>query len=426
MQVAARLAAALAIGLLIGLERGWQERDQPEGGRVAGLRTFALIGLLGGVLALADGSPVALSAGLVGLAVLFAVSFGRAASALGSVSITTAVAALVTFGLGALAARGNVLLAAGAAAVVALLLGLKRELHGGIRRIAPAELNAVLQLAVLTAAVLPLLPDAGYGPYAAWNPFRLWIAVLLVASLSLAGHVAARWRGDQQGLLWTGVLGGLVSSTAATLSLARSVAQDASATGAAAAGAVAASGVMFLRMAVVTAILQPRLAVAIGGLLVWLAAASFAVAAWRWRRSPPRTGQQRSDRPRLRVFDLQAALGFALLLAAIAVAVRFAREHLGAAGLYGAAFLSGLADVNAILISTLQLQAQGELTVAVAATAIALAVLANMASKAALAGFVGGRGFGGRSSAASSWSAQPASRAWPRPVSRAEAAPAWA
>ena len=222
LQAVAGLGAALAAGLLVGLERGWQGRELPEGGRVAGLRTFALIGLLGGVLAIASPSPVPLALGLAGVALLFAVSFARASAASRSLSITSGVAAMVTYGLGAVAAGGHVILAVGAAAVVALLLDLKGELHEGMRHIQPAELNAVLQFGVLTAAILPLLPDQGYGPYDALNPFRLWLAVIVIAALSLAGHVAARWRGARQGLLWAGLLGGIASSTAATLALARS------------------------------------------------------------------------------------------------------------------------------------------------------------------------------------------------------------
>lgn len=393
---AVRLAASLAIGLLIGLERGWRERQQPDGRRVAGLRTFALIGLLGGVLGLESASTVPVATGVVALSVLFAVSFGRAASATGTLSITTAVAGLVTFCLGALASRGHVLLAAGTAAVVALLLGLREELHGGIRRIASAELRAILQLAVLTAAVLPLLPDAGFGPYGAWNPFKLWLAVLVVASLSLAGHVAARWRGDRQGLLWTGLLGGLASSTAATVSLARAVRDQPGRCDAAAAAAVAACGVMFVRMAAVTALLQPRLAAAVGGLLLWLGLSSFAASACQWRRARGPAGAAGAASVPSRVFDLPTAAGFGLMLAAVAVVVRFAQEHLGSAGLVGAAFLSGLADVDAILISTIQLQVQGGVELPLATTAIAAAVLANMVSKAVLAWSIGGPRLGCR------------------------------
>lgn len=397
LQEAGRLGAALAVGLLVGLERGWQDRNRPEGGRVAGFRTFALIGLLGGVLNLHPGSPLPLALGLGGIALLFAVSFGRASSAMGSLSITTAVAALVTFGLGALAARGDVILAVGSAAVVALLLGNKGEIHQGIRRIQPAEMHAVLQLGVVTAAMLPLLPDAGYGPYEALNPFRLWRAVILIAALSLAGHVAARWRGPQQGLLWSGLLGGLASSTAATLSLSRTARAQPALAHAAAAGVVGACGVMFLRMAAITVLLQPALASAMGGMLSWLAFASFLATHWLWRRAEhrpaPAAAQEGSNGS---LFDLPTALGFGVLLAVVAIAVRAAKDHLGSAGVYAVAAISGLGDVDAPLVSSLHMVAQGELARSVAVTAVVLAVAANMVVKGVMAWVVGGRSLGRR------------------------------
>lgn len=393
---AARLGAALAAGLLVGLERGWREREQPEGSRVAGLRTFALIGLLGGILGMDEGSGLAVAAGLAAISLLFVVSFGRSAAMMGSLSITTAVSALVTFGLGVMASRGHMLMAIGAAAVVALLLGMKQELHGGMQRMAPEELKAVLQLGVLTAAVLPLLPDAGWGPYAAWNPFRLWLAVILVAAISLGGHVAVRWKGRWNGLLWTGVAGGIASSTAATLSLSRSVRAEPSLAPAAAAGVVAACGAMFVRMAVVACILQPALVGSAGIMLSWLAAASFAIAAWQWRRAPRSLDGPAREAAESRVFDLPTAIGFGLLLAAILVAVRAAQDSLGSAGIYGVALLSGTVDVDAILISTLQAHADGGVPLPVAGKAIALAVFANLIAKAAIAWFIGGARLGKR------------------------------
>lgn len=388
---AAQLGAALAAGLLVGLERGWREREQRDGGRVAGLRTFALIGLLGGVLGLWP-SGVPLGVGLAGVAALFAVSYGRASQESGTLSITTAVAGLVTFGLGALAGQGHLVLAVAGAAVVALLLDLKGVLHGWLRRIDAAELNAVLQLGVLTVVVLPLLPDAGYGPYAAINPFQLWIAVILIASLSLTGHVATRLRGRQQGLLWVGLLGGLASSTAATLSLSRSARNDPAISVPASAGVMAACGVMFLRMALVVWVLQAGTQWRLTGLLVWLGVASFATAAWLWaRRGEPVPGKVQAQ-PKL--FDLASAFGFAAMLGVVAVVVRAADELLGVPGVYMAAFLSGLADVDAIVISTVQMHARGELAAVVTGYAILLAVVANMLVKACIAWVVGGRAVG--------------------------------
>jgi uncharacterized membrane protein (DUF4010 family) len=389
------LGTALGVGLLVGLERGWRDRELPEGGRVAGLRTFALIGLLGGVLTLLQPSPgLLLPAGLLAVVVLFAVSFHRASEAAGTLSITTAAAALTTFSLGALAASGHAILAVGAAVLVALLLDLKPVLHDWLRRIRPAELNAVLQLGVLTAVVLPLLPDAGYGPYAALNPYKLWIAVLLIAGLSLLGHVATRLRGEKQGLLWTGLLGGLASSTAATVALARTARLRPAWHASAAAAIVAACGVMFLRMAIVVAVLQPSLAGRMSVFLVLLAAVAFAVAWWQWRRQPA-TGGEGNPAPG-RVFDLPTALGFGAILAVVSVGARAARDAFGTAGMYGVAFVSGLADVDAILISSVQMLAQGELSASTTASAILLAAVANMLTKAVLAWGIAGRAVGAR------------------------------
>ncbi len=393
LEVAQSLGAALGVGLMVGLERGWRNRELPEGGRVAGLRTFALIGLLGGVLAILPSVPGVLpAAGLVSLAVLFAVSYRRSAESRGTLSITTAVAALATFGLGALAASGRPIVAVAAAVVVALLLDLKPVLHRWLRLIRPAELNAVLQLGVLSVVVLPLLPDVGYGPYQALNPYRLWLAVVLIATLSLLGHVAVRMRGGSQGLLWTGLLGGLASSTAATLALARTGRMQPQWAPAIAAAIIASNGVMFVRMTVLAMVLQPALFNRMGVYLLALAAVTFLVAAVQWQRRP--AGATSSESPQGRPFDLPTAIGFGVLLGLVAVASRAAQDALGSAGLYAVAFVAGLADVDAILISSVQLLAQEMASTAVAAVAILLAVAANLLTKGTLAWSIAGRAVG--------------------------------
>jgi uncharacterized membrane protein (DUF4010 family) len=392
-QGAQALGAALGVGLMVGLERGWRDRDLPEGGRVAGLRTFALIGLLGGLLTLLGPAPqLLLASGLLAVVLLFAVSFRRSSDAAGSLSITTAVAAMATFGLGALAAHGHAVLAVGTAVVVALLLDLKPVLHRWVRLIQPAELNAVLQLGVLSAVVLPLLPDAGFGPYAALNPYQMWLAVVLVAALSLLGHVAMRLRGARQGLLWMGLFGGLASSTAATLALARAARAQPGIQGPTAAAILLACGVMFFRMAVLVVVLQPGMAADVGLFLVLLGGAALVAAAWLWRRNAsPDTAPIEAN---VRVFDLPTALGFGVVLGVAAVAIRAGKDLLGNAGIYGIAFVSGLADVDAILVSSVQMQAQGELAASAATTAILLAAIANMLSKTALAFGIGGARLG--------------------------------
>lgn len=391
------LGIALAIGLFVGLERGWRAREVREGGRVAGLRTFALIGLMGGLLSVvgsASASALALllAVGLACVAILFAVAFKRSMSTTGTVSITTGIAALVTFALGALAAQGQEIVAVAAAVVVTLLLGMKEQLHDGLRRIQPEELHAVLQLAVLSAAILPFLPNEGLGPYGAINPFKIWLAVILVAALALAGHVAVRLRGQQQGLVWAGLLGGLASSTAATVALARAVRDEPALVSSGVPAIVAASGVMFLRMAVVVALLQPSLALRLGGFLSLLGVACFVVAWGLWRRRVPSPPGRLDAQAKL--FGLPTALGFGLALGLVAVASQAGRAYLGEAGLYGVAFIAGLADVDAIVLSSVQMHAQGHLAAGVTAAVMLTAAMSNMLMKASMAWAIAGRTVG--------------------------------
>jgi len=385
------LIAALAIGLLIGLERGWHDRELPEGGRVAGLRTFALTGLLGGVLGhlQPDFGPWPLLGALLGLSLLLTVSYARAAKLSGNLSATTAVAMLLTLVLGAFAAHGNITLALAAAVIVAVLLDLKPTLHGWLRLMEHRELTASLQLLVLSVVILPYLPNAGLGPYGALNPYQLWWAVILIAGLSLAGHFAMRLTGSQRGILWTGLLGGLASSTAATLALARYARQQPALAGAAAAGSLAACGVMFFRMAVLLGVIQPALLSTFGGALVVTGVVMLGMALWRWRRRPGSAASEGAVGA-MAPFDLGTALGFGAFLAVMAVLVPAAKQWLGTSGIYVLSAVSGLADVDAIVISLARLHGAGGLPTTVAVTALGLATAANMLTKAGIAWTTGG------------------------------------
>lgn len=391
------LLAALAVGLVIGLERGWRARAVADGGRVAGLRTFALVGLLGGVLALAG--PLLLAAGAVGLALIGVVGYRESVRLTGNLSATSAVALLLSFGLGALAALDAPGLAVSAAVLVAVLLDLRPAIHRWLRMVEHPELSAALQLLVLSAVVLPLLPDAPLGPYRALNPYRLWWAVVMVAGLSMTGHVAMRLVGPQAGALWTGLLGGLASSTGATLALARRVRVDPTLLPAALVGGLAATAMMCLRMGLIVGVLAPQLALRVLPGLLAAAAVMVAGALWQWRQRPvvaaADANEGRSDpganggNSELRPFDLGAALGFGAFLALMAVLTEAARQGLGAAGLYGLALLSGLADVDAITVSLARLHGGGSLAAPVASLALGLALFSSLAAKAAIAGVNG-------------------------------------
>lgn len=389
------LAAALVIGLLIGLERGWSARDRAEGRRVAGLRTFSLIGLLGGVLASLGEhvGPWPLAAGFVSLALLLVVGYREAVRAEGDLSATTAVAALLTLALGALAAAGHAVAALAAAVVAAVLLDYKSTLHGWLNLVEHRELRAGLQMLVLSVVVLPLLPDTGYGPNQALNPYRLWWAVVLLAGLSLAGHAAMRFSGPQRGVLLTGVLGGVATSTSATLALARRARREPALLVPALAGALASSGVMFVRILVIITVLEPPLGRVVALPLLGAGGVLFALAAWRWRRrSEGAAGGGAED---VAPFDLGTVIGFGVLLAVVVVLVDAAKAWFGAAGVYVVAALSGLVDVDPVVVSLARLHAAGDAANAasVAMIGVGLAVSANMVTKLVMAGAAGGLHF---------------------------------
>lgn len=384
------ILAALAAGLVVGLERGWRERDAADGQRVAGLRTFALTGLLGGVLTLV--SPLLLAAGAFGLAVLLSVGYSHSVKLTGKLSATSAVAQLLTFGLGALAASGMPLLAVSAAVIVATLLNFRSTLHRWLRLIEHKELSAALQLLVLSAVILPLLPDQGFGPYGALNPYRLWWAVVLIAGLSLSGHVAMRLAGAQRGTLLTGLLGGLASSTAATLALARQLRGRNDLTEPTAAGALAACAVMFLRMAVIMLFMSPTLGRFLLAPMLGAAFTLMVCAIFHWQRRPRDADPgPAADLP---AFDLGTALGFGVFLGLMTLLTEASKQWLGFAGLYGLALLSGLVDVDAMTISAARMDAATAVPASVAAIAIGLAALSNMVLKAVMAWTTGGRALG--------------------------------
>jgi uncharacterized membrane protein (DUF4010 family) len=390
------LLAALAVGLVIGLERGWRDRALAAGSRVAGLRTFALLGLLGGVLGTLAGvaGPWPLAAGLLGVALLAAQGYRESVRVSGSLSATSAIAQLLTCALGALATLGMPVVAVACAVLVAVLLDLRSTLHRWLQLIQRSELNAGLQMLVLSLVVLPLLPDASYAGFAALNPYRLWWAVVLVAGLSLCGHVAMRMAGAQRGALWTGLLGGLASSTAATLAIARKVRGHGPLLEPGTAGALAACAVMFCRIAVIVLALAPALGLRLLAPLLAAALVLLGAALLHWRRRDRSDDAAAATGAEARPFDLTVALGFGLYLAVTAVLLELAQRWFGDSALHALALLAGLADVDAVTISLARMQAAGAMPQAVASLAIGLAVLSNMVAKAVMAWTAGGQAFG--------------------------------
>lgn len=384
------LAVALGLGLVVGVERGWRTRATREGVRSLGMRSFGLAGLLGGVIgALAElHGPWVLGLAFAGVAGFTAASYVASSRASGDFGATTEIALLVTFALGALAAAGHELEAAGAAIVTALVLGAKTPLHAFVERLDERELMATLQLLLAAVVLLPLLPDRGMGPWEALNPRRVGLLALLIAGLSFAGYVAVRWLGGRRGTLVTALLGGLTSSTAVTVAFARAARVTPERAALLGAGIGLASSMMALRLGLVLGLVAPEVALELAFPLLALAATPMLAALYVTAR-----GDALDDGAALPLrnpLELQAALGWAALLAALSVLSRAVYAWLGPSGVFALASLSGLADVDAIGLSLARM-APASIDVGTAARAIAFAALANTFAKGLLAALLGGR-----------------------------------
>lgn len=374
---------ALAAGLLIGLERGWHQRDLPDGHRVAGLRTFALIGLLGGLSGLLAQrwGAIVLVAVLAVVALLILVGYIVTARMHSVMGLTTAMAAITTFLVGVLAAGGSTLLASAVAVVTVALLQLKRPMHNGIGKLTESELTSGIQLLLISVVILPVLPDRGFGPFEALNPYKLWWAVVLLALLSFLGFVLMRWFGARRGLTLTALLGGLVSSTATTATLARWAKEAPQWRPLAAGGATLACAAMFGRMAVLVAVAAPALGTATVGTLGAMAVTGAAFGAYLTTREHARDLPDLSTQNPLK---LTAAVQFALFLAAVLLAGRFLADRFGDAGLLVTAAISGLVDVDAITLSVGRMVGDGVVGASVAGLAVFLAAAVNQVTKLGL------------------------------------------
>jgi len=389
-----RLALALAIGFLVGVERGWRERDEAEGGRTAGIRTYALIGLLGGLAGLLGESLGGWAFAALGLP--FAGAFvwfkQREQADAHDHSVTAVVAALLVFALGAYAVLGDAATAAGAGVVVTALLAFKDVLHGWLRRLTWPELRSALVLLAMTLVALPLLPDRGFGPHGIVNPHELWLLTIVMAGVSFAAYALVKVFGPSRGLIAASLAGALVSSTAVTLNLARVARADREHVRLAAGGALLAGGVMALRILGVVVVLGPVLIPHLALPLAAFAGVS-GIAAWatigRGSRPAPGTGW-----PMKSPFEFSLVLKLALVLGAVLAAARALTAVYGSAGLLPLSALAGLVDVDAVTLAVARMSTREGLDPALGAQAVLLAAAVDSLSKTGIALAIGGRGFG--------------------------------
>ncbi len=383
----ARLLVPLAIGLLIGIERGWQQRTAAPGSRVAGLRTFGLFGMIGGLAGFAAG---AVAGGWAVAAVLLLA--GAALVVMGyrrdrSPSATTEAAALVTLGLGWLAGQGWPLPALALAAVTAFLLSQRTRLHGFLAGLNAADLQALVRFAVIAGGVWPVLPDTTMGPLSAWNPRELWLVVVIVCAISFAGYALSRRLGPGRGLLATAAVGAIYSSTAVTAALAQRLRGEVAARPRLAAGIALASLVMFARVALLVAVLVPF---ALPGFLPVVAPGMLAAVAMVWWLGRRAAAAPAGVAPAGNPFALLPALGFAVLVALVQLAVKWMQLRFGDTGVAITLALAGALDVDAAIVALRG--APGEaITPMLAGAILALPVLLNTSLKLAVVLVTAGR-----------------------------------
>lgn len=392
-EILSRLAVSLAIGLLIGLERGWRTRDEQDHQRAAGLRTFALSGLLGGVTGVLSQQvgPALVGFVFVAYALAFTAFHWLEAKAEHNMSVTAVVAGMITFLLGTMAVTGEERIAIAGAVAMAILLALREQLHRWVASLTWPEIRSVLVLATMSFLLLPLLPNRPVDPWNAINPYELWLLAILIATISFAGYIAVKVVGDRLGIVMTAVAGGLASSTATTLTFAQMNRDHPGASRLLGAGILIAGVIMVARVAIVAVAINNTLLKGLappliaGGVILCLGAAILLA-----RRD------ESTQKPNLEIANplaLGTTLKLVLFIAVVMLAAEVLRDYFGGIGVILLAFLSGIADVDAITLSMAKLGGK-DIALTTASLAILVAVATNTLSKAALTAWTGGARIG--------------------------------
>jgi uncharacterized membrane protein (DUF4010 family) len=386
-----RLGVSLFIGLVVGLVRGWQERDAPEGSRTAGIRTYGLCGLLGGVFATlsgAFGSPLVFVGGFLGFAAIFTWFAWQEAEHDETFSVTGVIAALLVFGLGGIAVAGDLQTAGAAGVVLAGVLASRQVLHDLLRKISWVELRSALLLLGMTAVVLPLLPNRTVDPWGGVNPWEIWFFTVLTAAISYAGYIAVRLLGPGRGILVSGLAGGLVSSTAVTVAFGRRAkAGDTART--MAAGAVFAALISALRVLVIALVVKPEVVAALA-VPILVGAVAFGIAglflvgrSWGEDSAETKVGNP---------FEILPLLIFATSFVVVAALSAGLTQHFGAGSVILTTALSGIFDVDVATLTAARQVGSG-VPAATAAAGILLAAGLNALARVAAAIAVGPAGY---------------------------------
>ena len=377
-----RFASALAIGLLVGLQREYALGERKEK-LFAGVRTFPLLALAGctaGLLNELTGTPWPLVAVLVTFGGLIMIAY-YANTGLGRMGVTTETSAMVTILAGVLCYHELYALAAAIGVVTTVLLSLKVEMHEFVERLSRQDLFATLKFAVITIVILPVLPNQNYGPppLDVFNPYRIWLMVVFISGISFSGYALIKILGPKQGIGLSGLLGGLVSSTAVTISFAQRSRGNANLARPLAFAIAVSWTTMFLRVLVIVGALNfPLMQL----LLVPLLASAFVGLLYGGYLYLAQRTEETGDIEFANPFELSPALKFGLLYTLVLVVSRAAQAYLGDVGVYLSSVLAGLADLNAISLSLAELsQRDATLGLEIAARGVVLASVANTVVK---------------------------------------------
>lgn len=379
-----KLGVALGLGLLVGMQR------QQAHSELAGIRTFPLItvwGALCALLSLKFGGWI-LALGAVSIAIImFAGNLIKLQTSKNAEpGVTTEMAAMLMFGVGAYAVIGHTLVALAVGGGVAVLLQFKRPLHDFVKKIGNDDAMAIMQFVLIALVILPILPNQNYGPYNVFNPFEIWTVVVLIVGIGLGSYLCYRLLGDRVGTLLAGVLGGLISSTATTVAYARRTKEQPSTVPLAALVVLIASSIVFARVVVEILFVGPanalQMVIPIGAMFALMAAMS-AIAYVRVTKDGEHPAPQGNPA------QLKGAITFGLIYSAVMFAVAAAKDHFGDSGLYIVSVISGLTDVDALTLSTSQLVKQNRLDPSVAWHLILIGALSNLVFKGGMVAALG-------------------------------------
>ena len=383
-----RLGISLGLGLLVGLQR------ERKGEELAGIRTFALLTVCGTVAALVGaqvGEPAGangvwiIAAGAIAIAILMATgAYTKARGQTPDIGLTTEIAALVMFFLGAYLAQGDKVVALVMGSVVVLLLHLKARLHGFVKKMGDQDVSAIMQFVLIALVILPILPNAKFGPYQFFNPFTTWLVVVLVVGMSLAGYVLYKLVPPSVGAVLGGAIGGLISSTATTVSYSRRAREQGDLLSAQA--IMIATTVSLLRVMVLILLFAGAAAPsfmgplgALAGVMALLCALTF------WAGRNERAGMPEHQNPT----ELKSALIFAAIYSVVKLATAWGNDVFGASALYVVGAISGLTDLDAITLSISDSASSDGITPGLAWRVVVVAILSNLIFKAGIVWFLG-------------------------------------